>query len=137
MRRESTHYIIFPEYLDKSLTRKEGRRLPLSSALDNPSLAELRLAADKLKYKFELRKDAAYPRQWWQRNGIILVEKRKSKINTLHELSSAIKAIRPALEKQKRELTQEAKKRKLARKKRPKKTEREKKKKKSQPKRRR
>ena len=112
MRRDNTHYFIYPEYLDKALTRKEGRRLPITQALENPTITEIRLAAEKLEYKYEIRKYAAYPRQWWERNGLILIEKENPKLQTLKDLSNEIKMyIRPALEKQKKELAKEAKKR--------------------------
>ncbi|NHJ02752.1 MAG: hypothetical protein EAX86_11490 [Candidatus Heimdallarchaeota archaeon] len=111
MRLDNTHYFIFPEYFDKSLTRKEGRRLPLNEAIENPSLTELRLAAEKIGLSYETRKDAAYPRHWWEPNGIILVEKKIGKQQTLKDLSNQVRSyIRPALEKQKKELLKEAKK---------------------------
>lgn len=116
MRRDNTHYFIYPEYLDKELTRKEGRRLPIIQALENPTITEIRLAAEKLGYEYEIRKIAAYPRQWWERNGLILIEKENPKLQTLKDLSNEIKMyIRPALEKQKKELTKEAKKRRSTR----------------------
>ncbi len=116
MRRDNTHYFIYPEYLDKELTRKEGRRLPIIQALENPTITEIRLAAEKLGYEYEIRKNAAYPRQWWERNGLILIEKENPKLQTLKDLSNEIKMyIRPALEKQKKELTKEAKKRRSTR----------------------
>ena len=112
MRRDNTHYFVYPEYLNKVLTRKEGRRLPLEQSLENPTITELRLAAEKLELSYEIRKYAAYPRYWWERNGLILIEKKRSKLQTLKDLSNEIKIhIRPALEKQKKELTKEAKKR--------------------------
>ena len=113
MRRDNTHYFIYPEYLDNALTRKEGRRLPLSHALESPTLLELRLAAEKLDYDYEVRENAAYSRQWWSRRGLILVEKRESKLQTLRDLSKEIKlVIRPALEKKLKEKKEERKKKK-------------------------
>lgn len=113
MRRDNTYYFVFPEYLDKSLTRKEGRRLSLEQALENPTITEIRLAAEKLELDYEIQKYAAYPRHWWKRNGLILVEKKNPKLQTLKDLSNEIRMyIRPALEKQKKELAKEAKKRK-------------------------
>lgn len=112
MRRDNTHYFIFPEYLDKTLTRKEGRRLSLELALENPTITEIRLAAEKLEYDYEVQKYAAYPRQWWERKGLILIEKKKPKLQTLKDISKEIQVhIRPALEKQKKTLAKEAKKR--------------------------
>jgi len=112
LRRDNTHYFIYPEYLDKTLTRKEGRRLSLELALESPTVTEIRLAAEKLEYDHEVLKYASYPRQWWERKGLILIEKKKPKLQTLKELSKEIKVhIRPALEKQKKTLAKEAKKR--------------------------
>ena len=112
MRRDNTHYFIYPEYFDKALKRSEGRRLPLDSALDNPSLDEIRLAAEKLNLDYELRKEGSYPRQWWNSRGLILVEKKESKLETIRNISIEIdKNIRPALEKMKRELKEGKRKR--------------------------
>ena len=115
MRRDNTHYYVYPEYLDKTLTRKEGRRLPLEQALKNPTITEIRLAAEKLGFNYEIRKEAAYPRHVWEANGLILIEKKKPKLETLGDLCSEIKTyIRPALEKQKKELVKEVKKRRIS-----------------------
>jgi signal recognition particle subunit SRP19 len=112
LRRDTTHYFVFPEYLDKTLTRKEGRRLSLDFAIESPTVTEIRLAAEKLEFDYEVQKYAAYPRQWWERKGLILIEKKKPKLQTLKDLSKEIKVhIRPALEKQKKSLAKEAKKR--------------------------
>jgi signal recognition particle subunit SRP19 len=113
LRRDNTHYFVYPEYLDKTLKRSEGRRLPLDSALENPTLDEIRLAAEKLNLDYDVIKEGSYPRQWWNSRGLILIEKKDSKLNTLRNLSYEIdKNIRPALEKMKREL-KEGKKKKL------------------------
>jgi signal recognition particle subunit SRP19 len=102
--------------MNKSLKRREGRRLSLNEAIDNPTLREIRLAAQKLELDFEIRKYCSYPRQWWNPQGLILVEKKKSKLNTIRELSNEIELnIRPALEKKKKEFIKEAKKKKVIR----------------------
>ena len=113
MRRDNTHYFIYPEYFDKSLKRSEGRRLSLNDSLDNPTWQEIRLAAEKLGLDCEIRKESSYPRQWWNPKGLLLVEKKKSKLLTLKEISVEIeRSIRPALEKKKKELAEEKKKKK-------------------------
>ena len=114
LRRDNTQYFIYPEYFDKSLKRSEGRRLPLDCSLDKPTWQEIRLAAEKLGLGYEIRKDGGYPRQWWDPKGLLLVEKKKSKLLTLREMSYEIeKNIRPALEKKKRELVEQKKKGKI------------------------
>ncbi len=112
MRRDHTHYFIYPEYFDKSLKRSEGRRLPINASLENPSLLEIRLAAEKLGLDYEIRESGSYPRQWWNPKGLILIEKKESKLKTIRQLGYEIdKTIKPALEKKRKEV-KEAKKKK-------------------------
>ncbi|MHA1977936.1 MAG: signal recognition particle subunit SRP19/SEC65 family protein [Candidatus Hodarchaeales archaeon] len=112
MRRDNTHYFIYPEYFDKSLKRSEGRRLPINDSLENPSLLEIRLAAEKLGLDYEIRDSGTYPRQWWDPKGLILIEKKQSKLKTIRQLGFEIdKNIKPALEKKRKEV-KEAKKKK-------------------------
>lgn len=66
---------IFPEYFDKSLTRGKGRRLPTKLALDNPSLNELKISAQKLGFKVEIDQETAYPRNWQSPRGILFLSK--------------------------------------------------------------
>ncbi len=115
MRRDNTHYFIYPEYFDKSLKRSEGRRLPIVDSVENPSLLEIRLAAEKLGLDYEIRESGSYPRQWWDPKGLILVEKKESKLKTIRKISFEIeKNIKPALEKKRKEV-KEAKKKKTSR----------------------
>lgn len=114
MRRDNSHYFVYPEYFDQSLTRKEGRRLPLSLAIENPTLIEIKLAAEKMDYRYEMKKDAAYSRHWWDPKGLILIENKETKQQLLVNLGETVKnVIRPALEKQKKEIIREAKKAKI------------------------
>jgi signal recognition particle subunit SRP19 len=115
LRRDNTHYFIYPEYFDKSLKRSEGRRLPIVDSVENPSLLEIRLAAEKLGLDYEIRESGSYPRQWWDPKGLILVEKKESKLKTIRKISFEIdKNIKPALEKKRKEV-KEAKKKKTSR----------------------
>ncbi|PWI48395.1 hypothetical protein CEE45_06590 [Candidatus Heimdallarchaeota archaeon B3_Heim] len=112
MRRDNTHYFIYPEYFDKALKRSEGRRLSIEDSLDNPSILEIRLAAEKLGLNYEIRESGSYPRQWWNPKGLILVEKKESKLKTMRTLSFEIdKNIKPALEKKRKEVKEAKKKR--------------------------
>ena len=112
MRRDNTHYFIYPEYFDKTLKRSEGRRLSIEDSLDNPSLLEIRLAVEKLGLSYEIRESGSYPRQWWNPKGLILVEKKNSKLKTIRTLSFEIdKNIKPALEKKRKEVKEAKKKR--------------------------
>ncbi len=74
MRRRNI-FIVYPEYFDSKLTRREGRRVPLNLAVPNPMIDELAFIAHKLGWQVSVEKDAAYPRCWWNRKGRLVVEK--------------------------------------------------------------
>ena len=88
---------IYPEYFDVSLTRAQGRRVSKKLALENPTLGELKLSAQKLHYSVEAEKDAAYPRCWNQPKGLLFVSKPDSetemvaKTVLLRNLSKTVK----------------------------------------------
>ncbi len=104
MRRPKDVVAVYPEYLDKGLTRSRGRRLPLALAVDNPTLDEIRLAAERHGLLVEFRPEAAYPRNWWERRGMLLIKKNGSKLSTLKLLAREIEEyVRPMIEKIKKE----------------------------------
>ncbi len=104
MRRPKDMIAVFPEYLDKNLPRSRGRRLPRSMAVENPTLEEIQLAAKKLNLDVQVRPDAAYPRNWWERRGLALVKKNGSKLSTLKSLAREIEEyVRPMIEQLKKE----------------------------------
>ncbi|MBS7643128.1 signal recognition particle protein Srp19 [Candidatus Bathyarchaeota archaeon] len=82
--------IIWPIYLDVAKTRREGRRLPKTIAVENPKLQEIGLAASALNLNPELKPDAAHPSAWWEKTGMILVDKKWSKTQTLQKLADKI-----------------------------------------------
>jgi len=111
IRRDKTHYFVYPEYINANLTRKQGRRVPLADAIENPKLAEIRLAAQKLELDFHIREDAAYTRTWFDPKGLIFIEKKYPKLETIKILSKEIKSVvRPAYEKKLKELAKGSKK---------------------------
>ncbi len=111
-KRNKDFYVFYPEYFNKNLARADGRRLPINLCVDKPAVAELRLAAEKLELSYELNPNAAYPRQWWARNGLIRIEKgEKNKTEILQMIGITVtQTIRPALEKKRKELEQQKKK---------------------------
>ena len=111
-RKRTDDFIIFPAYLDSDYSRKEGRRLPKSESISQPTLLELRLAAEKVGWNFEEDKEGVYPKEHWKKRGLIRIEKPEdlNKTMVLKQLSREIKTyIRPRLEL-KRQQIQESKK---------------------------
>ena len=77
-RRSYNNYVLYPEYFDASLSRKEGRRIAQSKAVERPTLAKLEFIARHLKLNYTSEEDKSYSRQWWDQKGRLLVEIEKS-----------------------------------------------------------
>jgi len=56
------YVIVYPQYFDSKASRKMGRRVPKSLAVDSPSLARVGEACRKLGLKIIVEPDKAYPR---------------------------------------------------------------------------
>jgi len=93
MKREKGN-VVWPQYLDSTRTRSLGRRLPKELAVERPRLDEVVKAAERLKLSFEVRMDAAYPRQGWEKNGCLVLHEAPSKTELLRMLGKEIRGLR-------------------------------------------
>jgi len=59
-----------------------------------PRISEVKDAADKLHLSCELVADVAYPKTPGQKTGLLLVNKKRSKDETLKEIAEQLKKIR-------------------------------------------
>jgi signal recognition particle subunit SRP19 len=66
---------IWPIHLDSSRTREEGRRLPISRAVKQPTLKEVSTAAMSLGYSPQTTEKAALPSSHWEKTGFVWVKK--------------------------------------------------------------
>jgi signal recognition particle subunit SRP19 len=66
--------VIWPAYFDATLSRREGRRIPLSLAVDEPTVDEIATAVQQVGYDSVVERDVAYPRQPWTDSGRVLVQ---------------------------------------------------------------
>lgn len=95
--RDSGNIRVYPEYFDSSLTRAQGRRVSKKVALENPSLGELRISAQKLHYTVEVEKEKAYSRHWDNPKGLLYLSKEGTelekvpKTKVLRDLSKTVK----------------------------------------------
>ena len=85
---------IWPQYLDKNLTIKEGRKISKDDCVKEPSINEIEKALKRLGLKYEIEKERAYPGKWYEKSGRVLVEWDKTKLELLREISLKIKEIR-------------------------------------------
>ena len=68
---------LWPEYFDAKRTRAEGRRLPKSLCVDNPSLDIIAKAAMILDLEYEVLDSKCYPKAPRAGHGCVKVEKGK------------------------------------------------------------
>jgi signal recognition particle subunit SRP19 len=98
--REQDKAIVWPAYFDQAKTRKEGRRVPKSLAVQSPKIQEIEEAAEKLGLKHELAAEAGYPRTPWVKTGMMMVEKKGSKEQVLGKIAKQLLKIRSESSKQ-------------------------------------
>jgi len=82
--------IVWPAHLDSSKTRGQGRRLPVSRAVKQPSMKEVWQAAMSLGYSPETKEKAALSGSPWEKTGYVTVKKAASRAVVLKAISSEI-----------------------------------------------
>ncbi len=85
---------IWPQYLDKSLSISEGRKIALEYAVKEPSLSEIEKALKRLNLPHSVQKEFSYPGKWYDKSGRVLVEWEGTKLELIKEISLKIKEIR-------------------------------------------
>ncbi|MFA6710389.1 MAG: signal recognition particle subunit SRP19/SEC65 family protein [Candidatus Methanomethylophilaceae archaeon] len=69
--------VLWPEYFDIDRTRAEGRKVPKSLCVRNPSLDIIAKGATILDLEYKVEENAAYPANWAAKQGCVRVEKGK------------------------------------------------------------
>ena len=88
--------IIWVDYFDSSIGRRQGRRVPLSIATHAPRLEEVVKAAEAIGLKVEEVVVASHPKRHRSRTGYVRVSKvpNEGKMAALHELAKALTRLR-------------------------------------------
>lgn len=73
MLRRRRYFVLYPEYFDKSLTRKQGRKVPKNKAVDDCNLSKIAYACKYLELEYEVEKDKTYSKNWWNPGGRVIV----------------------------------------------------------------
>lgn len=79
--------IIYPCYFNSTLKRGEGRRVALSDAVREPTLADLERAAKRSGLVFRAEQKH-FPARWWLKEGRIVVTWSGSKEKLLRKVAS-------------------------------------------------
>ncbi|WP_296788192.1 signal recognition particle subunit SRP19/SEC65 family protein [uncultured Methanobrevibacter sp.] len=85
---------IWPQYLNKNLSLKEGRKIAKEYAVKDPELNDIERALKRLGLKYSMQKEFSYPGKWYEKSGRVLVEWEGTKLELLKEVSLKIKEIR-------------------------------------------
>ncbi len=90
--RDEGKKVIWPDYLDKKKTRKEGRRISKKKAVESPRIDEIEVAATELGYDIETEREKSYPASWWEKSGRIKIKnlKNKTKNQAIEEIAEQI-----------------------------------------------
>jgi signal recognition particle subunit SRP19 len=83
--------VIWPANIDSEKTKKEGRKISKKQAVPSPTRKEITAAAKKLGLAPKSEKDKAYPREHWEKRGLVRVEKTKGKTLILKEIAAGVK----------------------------------------------
>jgi len=98
--RKQDKAIIWPAYFDSAKTRKEGRRVPRSLAVQSPKIVEIEEAAARLGLRHEVAVEAGYPKTPWVKAGMILVEKKGAKEQVIQKIAKQLLKMRSETSKQ-------------------------------------
>ncbi len=79
--------ILYPCYFNSALRRGEGRRVSLSRAIRDPTLADIERAAKKAGLVFRAE-PKHFPARWWLKEGRIVVQWSEGKEKLLRKIAS-------------------------------------------------
>lgn len=86
--------MIWPIYLDEEKSLNEGRKISKEYAISEPRIKEIVKATQKLRYKYYAEEDKAYPGEWYNKSGRIIITSDDRKKEILINLSNTIKQMR-------------------------------------------
>ncbi len=85
------HIILWLDYFNKNLSRKEGRRVSKDLAVFEPTIDELIRAVKVLGYKdIDTNIEARYPKRWYKKSGYIMIPKDSNKEVIIKEIAKEI-----------------------------------------------
>lgn len=86
--------VIWPANLDSERSRKGGRSVSKSLAVESPTAEEIFEASRSLGYDPILESGKKLSSCWWARSGRVLLQKRGRKSETLAAVASALRKSR-------------------------------------------
>ncbi len=93
--RDEGKVVLWPVYFDAA-ARRPLRRVRKSLAVPEPKADEIAKAAQALRMRPVLERDAAHPATWWRRDGRVLVDARGSKSVLVLQIGEKLRELRAA-----------------------------------------
>ncbi|MCC6039420.1 MAG: hypothetical protein LM563_01265 [Thermofilum sp.] len=95
--RKKDGYVLWPAYFDATHPRSKGRKVPLSLAVEKPSLSELIEAARAAGYaQVVAEEQARYPAYWYEQPGRVVVKSSEKKSEVIKRIARALVELRKA-----------------------------------------
>ncbi|MDH5806338.1 MAG: signal recognition particle subunit SRP19/SEC65 family protein [Candidatus Methanomethylicaceae archaeon] len=88
---EKEYIVIWPSYINSSLSRNEGRKVSKKIAVESPSIEEILNACKELGLDVLIEKNKAFPRTPWDKSGRVLVKKSDKKLKLLIKICEIIR----------------------------------------------
>ncbi|MDD1719089.1 MAG: signal recognition particle protein Srp19 [Methanoregulaceae archaeon] len=85
--------ILYPCYFNSSLSRQEGRKVPSSRGMKNPTLPDLEHALKRNGIIFRTEQKE-HPSHWWRHEGRIVVKWDMSKTELLKRVAARLEGKR-------------------------------------------
>jgi signal recognition particle subunit SRP19 len=85
--------VIWPTYLDASLSRSEGRRVARDQAVEEPTVDEIARAAQQVGYDAVIERDKRYSREYETRGRVVVQGTEDTSKNDLVQAVAAYVAI--------------------------------------------
>ncbi|KYK28650.1 MAG: hypothetical protein AYK23_00260 [Candidatus Proteinoplasmatales archaeon SG8-5] len=92
VRTRADHIVLWPSYFDTRKSRSEGRRTPKNQSIESPSAEEVHKAVKRLGFKATIDPSKSHPNAWWEKEGLVRVEKTISKAELISRVAAELKS---------------------------------------------
>jgi signal recognition particle subunit SRP19 len=86
--------VVWPANIDAKKSRADGRKISERYAVASPTLKEIAEAAERLGLNPQVEREKAYPKEWWEVSGRVVVDKAKPRSVVLREIAAEIRRMR-------------------------------------------
>ena len=86
--------VLWPAYLDADKSRSDGRRVPQSLAIEDPTVEEIAAAVQQVGYDAAIDRDATYSREYEARGRVRVKDVDDSKNDLIQAVAAYLSAMR-------------------------------------------